>query len=165
MTIFARPRAIALRVAQNLLEKNFSREKLAEMTTIHAIRSKKRVVTPEGIRAATVHVRNGVIQAIAGYNDLPSGKHIYDARESVVMPGLVDTHVHINEPGRTDWEGVRDSNARGGGGWSDHAHRHSAQQHSRHDFGIGARNQALRGALEMLGKRGLLGRRCAGQCR
>src|SRR5580700_5753685 len=74
------------------------------MTSIHAIRS-KRVVTPEGIRAATVHVRNGVIQAIAGYNDLPSGKHIYDAEESVVMPGLVDTHVHINEPGRTEWEG------------------------------------------------------------
>ena len=74
------------------------------MTTIHAIRS-KRVVTPEGVRAATVHVRNGVIEAIAGYNDLPSGKHIYDAGESVVMPGLVDTHVHINEPGRTDWEG------------------------------------------------------------
>ena len=74
------------------------------MTTIHAIRS-KRVVTPEGIRAATVHVRDGVIEAIAGYNDLPSGKHIYDAGESIVMPGLVDTHVHINEPGRTDWEG------------------------------------------------------------
>jgi len=74
------------------------------MTTIHAIRS-KRVVTPEGVRAATVHVRNGAIQAIAGYNDLPSGKHIHDAGESVVMPGLVDTHVHINEPGRTDWEG------------------------------------------------------------
>jgi allantoinase len=74
------------------------------MTTIHAIRS-KRVVSPEGVRAATVHVRNGVIQAISGYNDLPSGKHIYDAGESVVMPGLVDTHVHINEPGRTDWEG------------------------------------------------------------
>ncbi len=74
------------------------------MTTIHAIRS-KRVVTPEGIRAATVHVRNGAIEAITGYNDLPSGRHIYDAGESVVMPGLVDTHVHINEPGRTDWEG------------------------------------------------------------
>jgi len=74
------------------------------MTTIHAIRS-KRVVTPEGVRAATVHVRNGVIEAISGYSDLPSGKHIYDAGESVVMPGLVDTHVHINEPGRTDWEG------------------------------------------------------------
>jgi allantoinase len=74
------------------------------MTTIHAIRS-KRVVTPEGIRAATVRMRDGAIDAITGYNDLPSGKHIYDAGESVVMPGLVDTHVHINEPGRTDWEG------------------------------------------------------------
>lgn len=74
------------------------------MTTIHAIRS-KRVVTPEGVRAATVRARNGVIEAISGYNDFPSGKHIYDAGESVVMPGLVDTHVHINEPGRTDWEG------------------------------------------------------------
>ena len=58
-----------------------------------------------GVRAATVHLRNGMIEAITGYNDLPSGKHIYDAGESVVMPGLVDTHVHINEPGRTDWEG------------------------------------------------------------
>ena len=74
------------------------------MTTIDAIRS-KRVVTPEGVRAATVRVRNGTIEAISGYNDLPLGKHIYDAGESVVMPGLVDTHVHINEPGRTDWEG------------------------------------------------------------
>jgi allantoinase len=74
------------------------------MTTIHAIRS-KRVVTPEGVRAAAVHIRNGVIEVISGYNDLPSGKNIYDAGESVVMPGLVDTHVHINEPGRTDWEG------------------------------------------------------------
>jgi allantoinase len=74
------------------------------MTTIHAIRS-KRVVTPEGVLAATVHIRNGAIEKISGYNDVPSGKHIYDAGESVVMPGLVDTHVHINEPGRTEWEG------------------------------------------------------------
>ena len=74
------------------------------MTTIHAIRS-KRVVTPEGVRAATVRVRNGAIEAVNGYNDFPSGIHTYDAGESVVMPGLVDTHVHINEPGRADWEG------------------------------------------------------------
>ena len=74
------------------------------MKTIHAIRG-KRVVTPEGVKAATLLIRNGVIEAIAGYNDLTSGKFIYDAGESVVMPGLVDTHVHINEPGRTDWEG------------------------------------------------------------
>jgi allantoinase len=74
------------------------------MTSIRAIRS-KRVVTPQGVEAATVHIRNGVIEAVAGYGDLPSGKHVYDAGESVVMPGLVDTHVHINEPGRTEWEG------------------------------------------------------------
>src|ERR1700722_17288483 len=74
------------------------------MTSIHAIRGKC-VVTPEGVRAATVHIRDGTIEAITGYNTLPSGKHVYDAGESVVMPGLVDTHVHINEPGRTEWEG------------------------------------------------------------
>ncbi|HEV7966536.1 MAG TPA: allantoinase AllB [Candidatus Acidoferrales bacterium] len=74
------------------------------MSTVHAIRG-KRVLTPGGIQAATVHLRDGAIEAVSGYHDLPSGKHIYDAGESVVMPGLVDTHVHINEPGRVDWEG------------------------------------------------------------
>jgi allantoinase len=74
------------------------------MKTIHVIRS-ERVVTPEGVRAATVHIRNGTITAVRGRDDLPGGANVYDARESVVMPGLVDTHVHINEPGRTDWEG------------------------------------------------------------
>ncbi len=72
--------------------------------TIRAIRS-KRVVTPEGVRAATVHLHNGVIEAISGYNNISAGKNIYDAGSSVVMPGIVDTHVHIDEPGRTEWEG------------------------------------------------------------
>jgi allantoinase len=72
--------------------------------TIHAIRG-ERVVTPEGVKAATVHIRSGTITAVRAHNDLPSGANVYDARESVVMPGLVDTHVHINEPGRTEWEG------------------------------------------------------------
>jgi allantoinase len=74
------------------------------MTTIHAVRG-KRVVTPEGIRAATVHIREGAIEGITDYDSLPSGTNSFDAGDSVVMPGLVDTHVHINEPGRTDWEG------------------------------------------------------------
>jgi len=47
----------------------------------------------------------GVITAISGFEDVPAGSSLHDAGESVVMPGLVDTHVHINEPGRTDWEG------------------------------------------------------------
>jgi allantoinase len=74
------------------------------MKEIQVIRS-KRVVTPEGVVAATVHLRNGKIAAVRGYDDLHSGANVYDAGNSVVMPGLVDTHVHINEPGRTDWEG------------------------------------------------------------
>lgn len=74
------------------------------MKTIHAIRS-KRVVTPEGVRPATVHLHDGVIEAVSGYEEAIPGKHLFDAGKSVVMPGLVDTHVHINEPGRADWEG------------------------------------------------------------
>ena len=74
------------------------------MKTIHVIRG-KRVVTPEGVKPATVHIRNGKITAVRGHDNLPPGANVYDALESVVMPGLVDTHVHINEPGRTDWEG------------------------------------------------------------
>jgi allantoinase len=74
------------------------------MKTITVIRS-QRVVTPEGLRAATVHLRKGKIAAVRGHDDIPSGATVYEARDSVVMPGLVDTHVHINEPGRTDWEG------------------------------------------------------------
>ena len=74
------------------------------MKTIQVIRS-ERVVTPEGVKPATVHIRDGAISGVRAHDDLPVGANIYDARESVVMPGLVDTHVHINEPGRTDWEG------------------------------------------------------------
>ena len=74
------------------------------MTTTYAIRS-KRVVTPEGVRPATVVLRGGLIEAVSGYTDCPAGKNVLDVGQSVVMPGLVDSHVHINEPGRTDWEG------------------------------------------------------------
>ncbi|MDP2271811.1 MAG: allantoinase AllB [Archangium sp.] len=65
----------------------------------------KRVVTPEGIRPATVHVRGEIIDAIADYEAIPAGYECIDAGEAVLMPGVVDTHVHVNEPGRTEWEG------------------------------------------------------------
>ena len=63
------------------------------------------VVTPEGEGAAAIHIRGGVIAEISGFDDVAPGSLIYESRDSVVMPGLVDTHVHINEPGRTEWEG------------------------------------------------------------
>jgi len=63
-------------------------------------------VTPEAVAPAAVYVRDGVISSVGAYDDIPAGREVVDAGEdSVVMPGLVDTHVHINEPGRTDWEG------------------------------------------------------------
>jgi allantoinase len=65
----------------------------------------KRVITPQGERAAAIHVRGGVIAAVSAYSEIPSGSTVHEAGDLVVMPGLVDTHVHINEPGRTEWEG------------------------------------------------------------
>jgi allantoinase len=65
----------------------------------------RRVVLPDGIRSAAIHVRDGRIHAVAGYDDVLRGAHLVDAQDLVILPGLVDTHVHINDPGRADWEG------------------------------------------------------------
>jgi allantoinase len=65
----------------------------------------KRVVTPEGERAAAIHVRGGVIAAISGFDEIAASVPVHEAGDFVVMAGLVDTHVHINEPGRAEWEG------------------------------------------------------------
>jgi len=60
---------------------------------------------PDGERPAAIHIRGGVIAGVSGYNHVPAGCEVYEAGDLVVMPGLVDTHVHINDPGRTEWEG------------------------------------------------------------
>src|SRR5262249_53904667 len=65
----------------------------------------QRVITPQGERAAAIHVRNGRIAEVAPFEVIAQGCPLYEAGEHVLMPGLVDTHVHINEPGRTEWEG------------------------------------------------------------
>lgn len=65
----------------------------------------KRVITVDGECPAAIHFRGGTISAITALNEIPPGVPLHDAGNSVVMPGVVDTHVHINEPGRTDWEG------------------------------------------------------------
>lgn len=65
----------------------------------------RRVVTPSGVAPASILIQDGKITAVGECDDLPSGVPVIEAGDAVVMPGLVDTHVHINEPGRTDWEG------------------------------------------------------------
>ena len=64
-----------------------------------------RVVLPDGTRPAAVLVRNGRIAGIEAREVRLAAKREIDAGDLVVLPGLVDTHVHVNEPGRTDWEG------------------------------------------------------------
>lgn len=66
----------------------------------------RRVVLPESIAAASIHISDGVITAIDSYESVPADSELIETNEeSLIMPGLVDSHVHINEPGRTEWEG------------------------------------------------------------
>ncbi|MEY2244340.1 allantoinase AllB [Streptomyces sp. BF23-18] len=65
-----------------------------------------RVITPEGTRAASVAVAAGKITAVLPYDaEVPPGARSHDVGDDVLLPGLVDTHVHVNDPGRTEWEG------------------------------------------------------------
>src|SRR4051812_31634609 len=68
----------------------------------------RRVQLPEGERAAAIHIHNGAILRIAAYDDIDIGidvTEVFDAGADLVAPGIVDTHVHVNEPGRAEWEG------------------------------------------------------------
>ncbi|BCL26632.1 allantoinase AllB [Streptomyces aurantiacus] len=65
-----------------------------------------RVITPEGTRAASVAVTAGKITAVLAHDaEVPAGARLEDFGDDVLLPGLVDTHVHVNDPGRTEWEG------------------------------------------------------------
>lgn len=65
-----------------------------------------RVVTPEGTCPAAVAVAGGTIDAVLPYDtEVPAGARLEDFGDDVLLPGLVDTHVHVNDPGRTEWEG------------------------------------------------------------
>jgi len=64
-----------------------------------------RIVTPTGMRHGAVLVKNGVIVDIVGPRDRPADVPTVEVVGTALLPGLVDSHVHINEPGRTSWEG------------------------------------------------------------
>jgi allantoinase len=80
-----------------------------------------RVLLPDGIRPADVHVRDGRIASITpAPNPHPAppappasapAPGVDDLGDLLLMPGLVDTHVHVNEPGRTEWEGFATASA------------------------------------------------------
>jgi allantoinase len=71
---------------------------------VHALRS-RRVVTPEGERDAVVVIESERIVAVTSAAEAPHDVSFEDLGEVALLPGLVDGHTHINEPGRTEWEG------------------------------------------------------------
>ena len=64
-----------------------------------------RVVTPDGVHAAAILEDEGRISGLCPTDSIPPGYQVYDFHDMAILPGLVDSHVHINEPGRTEWEG------------------------------------------------------------
>lgn len=75
-----------------------------------------RVATPQGLRPAAVLIEKGKIAAVVGRDEVPAGVAGYEAGGMAVLPGLVDSHVHVNEPGRTDWEGFTTATQAAAGG-------------------------------------------------
>ncbi|XP_031116622.1 allantoinase [Ipomoea triloba] len=68
----------------------------------------KRIVTPKGVISGAVEVKGGsIVSVVDGDNwrgTVKSGR-VMDYGEAVVMPGLIDVHAHLDDPGRTEWEG------------------------------------------------------------
>jgi len=62
------------------------------------------LVTPDAVVQADLAIVDGRIEAIAP--DVGTSREVIDATGLHVFPGVVDAHVHFNEPGRTDWEGA-----------------------------------------------------------
>lgn len=65
----------------------------------------RRVLIDGTLRPAALHVMDERIAAIAAFDDVPAGATVIDADPGIVTPGLVDAHVHVNDPGRAEWEG------------------------------------------------------------
>ncbi|MGD0443721.1 MAG: allantoinase AllB [Edaphobacter sp.] len=72
----------------------------------HAFLS-NRIVTPQDTQPGALLVEEETIRAICHTSEIPSDAIVHDCGNDALLPGLVDTHVHINQPGRTEWEGFR----------------------------------------------------------
>ena len=64
----------------------------------------RRVMLPSGLAQAALHIAGGRIVEVTPYDQTGTAP-VVEAGDWLVTPGLVDSHVHINEPGRTEWEG------------------------------------------------------------
>ena len=106
----------------------------------------RRVVTPEAIGPGAILVDGEHIQAVVSPEQVPAGAETHDFGEAAILPGLVDSHVHINEPGTDRLGGIRDWHARGGCGRVHDAGGHAAELPAGDDDRGGARSEARGGA-------------------
>ncbi|HEY3509373.1 MAG TPA: allantoinase AllB [Kribbella sp.] len=76
------------------------------MSLLDLVIRARRVVRGGGEQAAAIGVRDGRIAVVSPYDaELDAAADLRLADDEVLLPGLVDSHVHVNDPGRTDWEG------------------------------------------------------------
>jgi allantoinase len=62
------------------------------------------IATPTGLARRDIGIDGGVVRELA--DELPGGRDEVDAHGLLALPGVVDAHVHLNDPGRSDWEGI-----------------------------------------------------------
>ncbi|XP_057696446.1 allantoinase, mitochondrial isoform X2 [Corythoichthys intestinalis] len=74
-------------------------------SSVAAVRSTRVFLGDQQVGPAVILIRDGKIHQLITGGDVPKDVEVLDAGDSVVMPGIVDCHVHVNEPGRTTWEG------------------------------------------------------------
>ena len=82
----------------------------ARLPNVFAI-SSSRVVTPAGEIPAAIIIEGESIRDVVATSEIPDSIPVSDFGDLVISPGVVDAHVHINEPGRTEWEGFESATA------------------------------------------------------
>ena len=140
----------------------------------------RRVVTPEGIRPGAVLVDGEQIRGVVPATEVPRQAARHDFENAALLPGLVDSHVHIDEPGRTEWEGFQTATrAAAAGGYTMlvdmplnclpattdvaalEAKRRAAQGKCRVDWGAwGGVVEGNQEEIESLAQAGVLGFKC-----
>ena len=78
---------------------------MTDLPAVDLVVRSRRAAVPDGERPVAVLVSDGRIVGVEAYDAVIAAGEEADLGNTALLPGLVDTHVHVNEPGRTEWEG------------------------------------------------------------